>query len=405
MNELSRRLLPAVVAVGVFFQVAYGLHSPALVHNTDGYVDIATMYARTGTLADDEGRPTALREPLYPLLLGVVFKVFGPVYPATRAVNWALGALTLLSIFWAGRLLFGERTALLATAIAAVYPQFVYYSAQPLRETLIALMSVLSVGTLVWASRSERWERFALAGAANAGASLTITSFLPFGLLLAPPALLWLRRGEQKKAVRWTAVYCCVFLATYGLWPLRNYRAFGTWVLGSTAAAGMVFYAYQIVPQDVGGTPRETEILKADPVYMNAIAIPDRVRSQQVFWKAGLAKAGADPARFARLFAWRFLWDQWRLYPRPRAYDHGYAAIKWASLLTDGWILPLALVGLLWALRRPPETFLIALLVGSLTAVDSLLLTIIRFRIPMMPWLILLAAYVLTRGGEALLVE
>ena len=62
-----------------------------------------------------------------------------------------------------------------------------------------------------------------------------------------------------------------------------------------------------------------------------------------------------DPGRYARLVAWRFFWDTWRLLPRKRAGAHSYSLIKWASLLSDGWIIPLGFIGMLMVRLRPTE--------------------------------------------------
>lgn len=395
----ARRLLPVLVLAAFALRALYCWSFPARVHNTDNYVDIAASFAATGTLAF-EGALTAAREPFYPMLLGAVFKLFGARYAVTALFNCFLGAVSIAALFWAGRRLFGERIAVLACLIAAVYPPFLFYAAQPVRETLMVLMSLLCLTSLLHAFDSDSPWAHAGAGAVNALAALTITTFLPFGLFIVPPVLLWLKRPRWARAARLSACYLAGFIALYGLWPLRNYRAFHTWVLGSTAAAGGVFYIYQVVPQELGGTPGESAIIAADPVWQASAAIADPAIRQQFYWKAGLRKVKENPARFLRLVAWRFFVDQWRLTPRPRSYDHDFWKVRLVSLLTDGWILPLAFVGLFFWRLRPPEAVLIPAIIISLNLCAAPILTVLRYRLPLMPWLILLAALSLDRIWE-----
>lgn len=389
----SARLAALAAAAGLL-RLAYGLRFPAAVPNTDSYADIAAAFARTGALAHLDGTLTADREPLYPLLLGTAFRLFGEGYRVTLVLNCLLGALVVWALWRAAREVFDERVAWTAALVAASYPQFIYYCAQPVRETLMVLLGVVSVWALWRASKAGDLAA-AAAGAAAALAALTSTQFLVFSAAGAPAALLWLGRAQPRRAARTTAVFLAAFVALYGLWPLRNYRAFGTWVLGSTAAAGGVFYIYQLVPQELGGTPAESEIIANDPVWQASGAIKDPVRRQQYFWREGWKLVRARPAHFARLFAWRLLWDQWRPTPRERAYSHSYRLLWWASLLTDGWIIPLGFSALLFFRLRPDALAVIPLYLVSLGVVTAPLLTIMRYRLPSMPWLILGAAALL----------
>lgn len=363
----------------------------------DHYVRLALTYADTGTLAED-GRPTAHREPVYPVLLGWVFKLFGRSYLALLAANCLLGTLSVLALGWCGRRLFGERVGFAAAALAAVYPPFVYYAAQPLRETAMVLAGTLAVASLLWAA-DRRPAASAAAGAVNALAGLTNTTFLPFGLLCAPLAAAFLRRRAPGAAALGLAAYFAVFLPLYAAWPVRNYLSFGRWILGSTAGGGGTFYVYLIVPQEAGGTPEQGEIMSRDPVLRASVTL-DAAARERYFWKAGLERVRRAPGAFLRLVAWRFFWDQWRFYPRPRPYEHSYGLLKAVGLLTDGWIIPLALMGLLWARLRPPECLWIYLFLGSVNLVYSLVLTMLRYRLSLMPWVILLASVALCRLAE-----
>lgn len=364
------------MAAGLALRLGYALWRPADRSNQDNYRAIASSVADHGVLGE-EGRPTAEREPGYPVLLGTFFKIFGKTYGVIVLVNLLLSAALLVLLHWVGARLFGDAVGLLAAALAAVYPTFLYYAAQPLRETMMAAAGAAAVASVLWRGG-------AVAGAVNALAALVNTTFLPFGL-----AAVALQRGR-----RWA--YLLAFAAVYSVWPIRNKLVFGHWLLGSTAGAGTIFYTYQVVPQEAGGTQREIDIIASDPVIQGSKDMDVFTREKHM-WRAGLAKAAEDPVAFLRRCAWRFFWDQWRLVPRQRAYDQPYALLFWTSLLSDGWLIPLALAGVVLWRGRPREGLVPLAFVLSANAAYALILSILRYRVSIMPWVILFAAFALAR--------
>ena len=252
-------------------------------------------------------------------------------------------------------------------------------------------MSALALWVLIHARR-RGLAAFALAGLANAAAALSNTVFLPFTLVLAPAAFLFVLEGGAVHASKRAAAYLAAFLLLYSAWPVRNYLVFDRFIVGSTLGTGNIFYNYLIVPQEVGGTSREGEIRENDPVVQAAGDVAPEALDRY-YWKAGLQRVRKAPASFVKLVAWRLLWDFWRVLPRPRAYVHSYDSIKWISLLSDGWIIPLGLLGMALARLRRPELLWLSLFVFSINGIYSLILTMLRYRTPVMPWIILFACF------------
>ena len=155
-----------------------------------------------------------------------------------------------------------------------------------------------------------------------------------------------------------------------------------------------------MVPQEVGGTPEQTEILDKDSVFVAASRL-NAVARDKALLAASLAIVRRDPRSYAKLAGWRFFIDSWRPMPRRRNYDHSYRLIAWTSLLSDGWIIPLGFIGMLWAGLGAPAALWLYLLMFSETFVYSLIFTIIRYRFARMPILILYAALSLSRLWSA----
>lgn len=408
MADRAGRILCAALALAAILPLAYSWRFPTRyasivegIPNPDDYVRLGCSLADHGTLSEADGQPSASREPGYPLVLGTVFRVFGKSYGNVVLLNAAMAALAVWLLFLTGRRIFGARVALAAAVIASLYPPFIYYAAQPRRETMMVLLSVFCLRELFEAAQTASPRRAAAAGAAGAAAALTNTAFLLFGLAAAPFWLVWRLRGRPAAALRQAVVYLGFLALLYAAWPLRNYRAFGSWILGSTAAGGTLFYANQVLPPGAGGTPEETRVLSADPVYLRGSSIEDRRLADRFFWKAGLERAKAEPGRFLGATARRFV-DQWRLAPHPARYEHSNVLLKWVSLLSDGWIIPLGLVGMVLSRLRPAEAGGALLFIVSFNLPFALIFSMLRYRLPVMPWVILFAALALSRGWDRL---
>src|SRR3954470_23851137 len=76
----------------------------------------------------EAGSPTAFRPPVYPLALAVVQKLGGG-YTAERVIGALLGVVTVLFVFLIARRMWDERVAVVAAALAAVFPPLVVLNA------------------------------------------------------------------------------------------------------------------------------------------------------------------------------------------------------------------------------------------------------------------------------------
>ena len=396
-----RFLLPIILFSALALRVGCGLARPpqapgAAISDPDGYVELATSFSHDWSLSK-RGKLNADREPVYPVLLGMTFKVFGRSYATVLLLNSMATVAAIALLFFAAGPIVGERAALLACAIAAFYPSSLYYSGQCLREAAMSFAAVAVVAAALAAERRRTWGSAAAAGLAGGLAGLLNTTFVPFvGLAAALHVLL----GRSRAALGRAALYVAAAFLIYIPWPIRNIAVFHQPIIGSTAGAGSTFYTYLIVPQEIGGTPQQAEIQSADPVLAQGSKM-DPVSGERYYWREGLKRVKGDPIAFTRLVAWRFFWDEWRLLPRERSYGHSYALVKWGSVLSDGWIIPFGLAGLALALARSREALYPAAFVLGFAFTYSLVFTMIRYRFSLMPWLILFAAYAVDEAAQA----
>ncbi len=96
--------------------------------------------------------------PLYPILLGVIFKIFGPAVGVVRVIQFILGAITIYIIFLAGKMLEdanrggnGETgpVGLTAAVMMVLYPYFMLYEGSLLGTTVVTFLLVSSLALLM----------------------------------------------------------------------------------------------------------------------------------------------------------------------------------------------------------------------------------------------------------------
>ena len=175
--------------------------------------------------------PTAWEPPLYPYLIGGVFKIFG-VYTYASAwvllsINSLFAAFTTIPVYRIAHRTFGPRVALWSARTWALNPYVWYWSIHWIWDTtftplVLALIFLVALEMEQWPG----WRGWALFGAVwgvGALANPTMLSFLPFcGLWV------WWRRYRRGLRSLAGVVLCSlVFFLVLSPWLARNYEAFG----------------------------------------------------------------------------------------------------------------------------------------------------------------------------------
>jgi 4-amino-4-deoxy-L-arabinose transferase-like glycosyltransferase len=160
---------------------------------------------------------TAFRPPLYPALLGLLFKVFGTHVFVAQAANAVIGALVVVLVDVLVTRIATPRAGLLAAAIVAVTPSLVANDLVPLSEP-VSLLIFLVVVILHF---DKRWVP---AGVATGLLLLT----RPSGPALLAAGAAWLVSKVGWKAA---ASFVVAALVTVAPWIVRNQARFHSPVL------------------------------------------------------------------------------------------------------------------------------------------------------------------------------
>ncbi|HVB58248.1 MAG TPA: glycosyltransferase family 39 protein [Candidatus Acidoferrales bacterium] len=226
--------------------------------DTPAYVLLAQNLV-TGKGFTYAGEPTALRAPLYPIILATCLKVFGTY--ALAAVRWLQFleglAVAFLCALIAGRI-YGERARKAALAIALFFPTLVEMNGEVLTEaTTTFFVAVFFYLLLRYLDRS-RWATLVEIGAIVGLASLTRFNMALLGFVVLG-VILFQKDGLPKW--RGAALAAMVPLFVISPWLIRNLVVFHGEALFSTHA-GLDTVEGIITPQG-RGLPGDAEKLRA----------------------------------------------------------------------------------------------------------------------------------------------
>lgn len=214
--------------------------------NFDGDVHVYGMLAKNlllhgqFALTDESGmvHATLIRLPGYPLLLALIFRLFGMEnYSAVIALQIVLDLLScLLLADFVRRLTASSAAALFTLCLAALCPFTAIYSLAPLTETC----TIFSIALALWTGvrflhrpqGGAAWIDALLFGAALSAAAMLRPDGALVAVALAPALLIGsLQAVEHTRKARMALLRLatvCVLLAMipFAAWTLRNWKTF-----------------------------------------------------------------------------------------------------------------------------------------------------------------------------------
>ncbi len=178
--------------------------------------------------------PSAWAPPVYPYILSKIFQVFGIYSNASAwiilAFNSLFGALTCITIYRVGEIIFGTTTARAASWTWAVFPYMIYWPVRVVWEAslsafLLSLALLLTIRIAANPPRTRIWIGFGLLWGIIALTNTALISMLPFFLL-------WILYHSQQRSQQFLKMCLSglVIAAVITPWLVRNYSIFGKFI-------------------------------------------------------------------------------------------------------------------------------------------------------------------------------
>jgi 4-amino-4-deoxy-L-arabinose transferase-like glycosyltransferase len=412
--------LAAILLVALAVRVAVILATPHFIPVTDAgeFDNMAKSLADTGgfppSLYSPHGGPTALRPPLFPGVLAILYKIVGTGsaqtrWDAGRALEAVLGVIVVPLVYLIAKRLFSRRVALVAAAIAAAWPPLVMVGSSLLSESLFVPLLLAAV----WAAlvyRDDRRLRWAVAAGVFTGLSaLTrgngLLMFIPVGLIV------WTERGAfSKQALRAPVTVVLAMVAVMIPWTIRNYVKFQQLVPLTNETGYVLAGTYNASAQDQHRFPSlwqpplpSLHVVFAAYPHSNEAQVDNQLLHQAFhYWRQ-------DPLSLVDTVYWntlRLLDLTGTHVERDFAGGEGYPI--WLAELSvySIWVLLAVLLAALVAgpIRRRVRPLGLAVwgpvLIMYVTTAPLIALT--RYRAPADPFLILIAAAALVAAVDVL---
>ena len=367
--------------------------------NTDPYFfgDMGKSIA-DGNGFEGFGSLITRRAPLYPIVIGGVYAVFGDHQKLIVLLHVLMFSGTCVLAYDMGRRLFNHRTGVIAGFVCALHPMLLRYIPNLHLETQLTLLITLTAWLTIRFYERPTVAAGALVGLASGAAALTKAVALLYpalfvaGIILACRAAR--RRGEQrptpwKPILAIFVVMGCLILP----WTARNYRSSGHFVLISSGTSDAFLRGFIFTETDyiTLRRPPYTDAENASNAYFEALAEAegtvwerDDYETDQILNKEAKRRLFAEPGPVLR----KSVIGVFTFWYQLTSLKNSLLALV---LALGAWFF--AVIGWRQARREQRPAWLLMLPVLYLNLVLALLLALGRYSVPILPALIVVLAF------------
>jgi tetratricopeptide (TPR) repeat protein/4-amino-4-deoxy-L-arabinose transferase-like glycosyltransferase len=420
----EKKFLLFLVSVAVVIRLAYisflvqyeFLRLPIL--DAEYYLEWARAIVSHGFLGDK----IFFTEPFYAYGLAIFLKIFGESFfsSAVLGVQFVLGAFFPVLLFLLGKRLLTKNIGMVAGLLAALYGPFVFYEGLLLKTSLEVYSLPLFLFMLFGVLEKPRLWHFFLLGIFLGCIGLIKGNTIIFVPIVWALIFLFHRGRAQREKIVFSVCFVAGVLLCILPITVRNYIV-GHDIVPTNYSIGLVLYQGNWWGGD-GSTARVPDFLRPHPRYeeSDAVGMAEAYEERALFpsevsrfWmRKSLSEIIASPGHFLSTLGHKVL-----LLINYREYSDNYSYAFYRSQIPFLWVLPgyflvivLGITGLAVLFSRTFERVLIGekntaalirfrrarlmlmLCFGAYVAV--LLMTTInsRYRMPLIPFLILFSA-------------
>jgi 4-amino-4-deoxy-L-arabinose transferase-like glycosyltransferase len=255
-------------ALRVAWVLVYGRANPpdGSINDTTFYQFTAASLANGGGYTGPDFQPTAGWPPGFPFVMSLLYRVFGERLSLALALNVVLATATVVLIYLIAERMMGRREALVAGGFFALLPGPLFMTGLYLSETMFIFMLVGFLA-LVVCLPDRRWTAIAL-GIALGVAALTRGEGLLMPII---PLAFWWGSMARREWLRRVALLLGMMALTIAPWTIRNAVVMDGFIPVGNNPSGTLWSGHnpdangwivnpKTPPEKVGGeAPDETE--------------------------------------------------------------------------------------------------------------------------------------------------
>ena len=213
--------------------------NPYIFEDSFSFTESILNFIKNGSYTYDLNNPNAFagRMPLYPILWGIHYLIFGPklVYQAVAFTQIILDTVAIVLMGRTAERLFNKKTSLITAGLYAFYPFTIVWTTISGTELFATFMTIFYFHLLIVYKGKYKMILLGLT------AGLTFYSRVYLGII-APITVVYIITNAEKfwstKLSRKLLKFILVFTLIYSIWPIRNYFHSSKFVPFTTAASG-----------------------------------------------------------------------------------------------------------------------------------------------------------------------
>jgi len=363
------------------------------------------------------GSKVFFRAPFYAYFLAIVYKIFGHNYIIPRVIQHLIGSFSCILVYFVAKRLFNRTVAIVASLLAATYGMFIYFEDELVLDSFLVFFDLLLILFLLKTKDSPKLSRWFACGIILGFSAITrpnILFFIPFVWLW-----IFLVFTKQRK-LKEILTFCIMFLIGSALviFPvaLRNYLVAKDFVL--IASQGGINF---LIGNNRNADGMSAVLYKEDWQYRDFEHMAEKetgrsLKSSEVsnfYYKKGIKFFLDEPEKAFKLWVKKLyiFWNKFEVSNNQDTYFFRKYSSLIRILLIGFWFIgPLGLVGMIlsWLGGKERANLRKSILLPILF-VFSYMLTVVmffvtsRFRLPVIPFLIIFSAFTLVWLGEKLI--
>jgi hypothetical protein len=249
----------------------------------------------------------------------------------------------------------GPHAAVIAAAIAAVYPPLVVMPAYAFSETLfsaLALSAALVLQGCDISSLPPQRSRFALRGhfCALIGGALTAAACLtrPMMLLFVPLGAVWI---AWRAGVTRAAIFVLIVAACIAPWTIRNHHVYGRWIAIASEGGVTFWTGNHALARGEGDLAANPDLKRAELVFRAAHPGLTPEQLEPLYYRDAFMWMRANPGAWLALVARKAVYT---IVPAGPSYALHSARYRIASAAPYLLLLPFAAAGVRrWRMAAP----------------------------------------------------
>lgn len=366
-NRVLFIILTIGLGVRIFSVVLYG---------NPGFPDSAVYLAQAQSFLAFQIASSNHIMPFYPFVLALL----GGTTLGALFLNITLSTLSIWLVYELTQTLFNNQgKAIIASIVVSLYPFFIFYTLANLTEPLFIFL--ILAGTLCF-YRKYLWIGnifFVLAILTRPTFDLMMPVFIiAFGVFV--------HKMSARQIIYWLIRYALIYVVLFTPWWLYQYHKYDQFVRLHLGAGIVIYSGNNLLNQTGGGVSDE---FNTDMSFDEFQHITDPILRDQTLKRVAVNFILANPERFALLAYKKFI-RFWRLYPHHPTYQKPFYVV--VSVLSFTPVLFLFFYYFRHFRTADLRKFSpILLMIAYLTAVHMVLIGSMRYRLPLEPFMIIIA--------------